>query len=35
MAKRVDALAAKTRELTDFLVNDLKLDMCPAVSMAR
>jgi L-lactate dehydrogenase complex protein LldE len=29
MARRVDALAAKTRELTDFLVNDLKLDRVP------
>ena len=29
MAKRVDALAARTRELTDFLVNDLKLDHVP------
>jgi len=29
MAKRVAALAAKTRELTDFLVNDLKLDHVP------
>ena len=29
MSKRVDALAAKTRELTDFLVNELKLDRVP------
>jgi len=29
MARRVEALAAKTRELTDFLVNDLKLDRVP------
>jgi L-lactate dehydrogenase complex protein LldE len=29
MGKRVDSLAAKTRELTDFLVNDLKLDHVP------
>ncbi len=29
MGKRVEALAAKTRELTDFLVNDLKLDSVP------
>ena len=29
MAKRVEALAAKTRELTDFLVNELKLDRVP------
>ena len=29
MAKRVEALAAKTRELTDFLVNDLKIDRVP------
>ena len=29
MTKRVAALAAKTRELTDFLVNDAKLDHVP------
>ena len=29
MAKRVDALTAKTRELTDFLVNELKIDRVP------
>ena len=29
MAKRADVLAAKTRELTDFLVNDLKLESVP------
>ncbi len=29
MAKRVEALAAKTRELTEFLVNELKLDKVP------
>ena len=29
MLKRVEALGAKTRELTDFLVNDLKLDRVP------
>jgi L-lactate dehydrogenase complex protein LldE len=29
MTARVAALAAKTRELTDFLVNDAKLDRVP------
>ena len=29
MAKRADSLGAKTRELTDFLVNDLKLESVP------
>ena len=29
MLKRVEALAAKTRELTDFLANELKLDRVP------
>src|SRR5438045_4599590 len=32
MAKRVDALAAKTRELTDFLVNELELAHVPGRS---
>src|SRR5512144_3340812 len=29
MRSRIDALAAKTRELTDFLANELKLDRVP------
>ena len=29
MSKRAEALGAKTRELTDFLVNDLKLESVP------
>jgi L-lactate dehydrogenase complex protein LldE len=29
MLKRVEALAAKTRELTDFLVNELKIESVP------
>ena len=29
MSRRVEALAAKTRELTDFLVNELELDRVP------